>query len=53
MIVDVGEVTVHRTGNAGQIIAAWSDGIMIYELLCSNLQWEEMENIIKGISYEK
>lgn len=31
--------------------ATWTDGIIKYDLQCTNLPWDEMVKIIEGISY--
>ena len=50
-IIETGDKTVFHASYPGSIYAMWTDGDIIYRLMCTNTTWDEMVKIIEGISY--
>ena len=51
--IKVGDLTVFRTEKHGQFDAIWTDGIMVYTLSATGVEWDEMVKIIEGIKIKE
>ena len=50
-VSEIGDKVVFHASYPGSMYATWTDGIIKYDLQCTNLPWDEMVKIIEGISY--
>ena len=52
-IITLGDLSVFKAEYPNQTYFTWTDGSILYQLDCNNLEWEEMVKIIEGISYQE
>ena len=52
-LIELGELSLHRTEKYGQTNVTWTDEKMVYTLATTGVEWDEMVKIIEGIKIEK
>lgn len=50
-IMEIGDMTVFLTEKYGQTTVRWTDETLVYILSTTGLEWDEIEKIVKGISF--
>ena len=52
-LIELKELSLHRTEKYGQTTVRWTDEKMIYTLSATGVEWDEMVKIIEGIKVEE
>lgn len=52
-LIELGELSLHRTEKYGQTTVRWTDEKMVYILATTGVEWDEMVKIIEGIRVEE
>ena len=52
-LIELGELSLHRTEKYGQTNVTWTDEKMVYTLATTGVEWDEMVKIIEGIRVEE
>lgn len=50
-VTTIDDIVVHYTEKHGEIGVSWTDKVLIYSLSTTGLEWDEIEKIVKGISF--
>ena len=52
-LIELKELSLHRTEKYGQTTVRWTDEKMVYTLSATGVEWDEMVKIIEGIKIEE
>ena len=52
-LIELKELSLHRTEKYGQTTVRWTDEKMVYTLSATGIEWDEMVKIIEGIKVEE